>query len=133
MGQTKVVFCSISVGKRAATEAEADEVSESIGLQRYAHSVKFHIIVADRFEVETNKGHKHVSFAIVDDDIFIATGLSFLHEDEPGCTPKRLFRNADRAMDLFTNDTHDHDDNPDPAYLAPGTEPNYGAYLVTFP
>lgn len=100
---------------------------DSAGLQGYAHSVKFHLIVAEHFEVETSKGSRNVTFAVIGDDIYLATGTCFGNSESVG---RRLLRNADRSMDLFTNDTHDHDDNPDPPYFAPGTEPNYAGYLT---
>ena len=110
--------------KELGEEGHAD--FNSVGLQGYAHSVKFHLVVADRFELNG----RFVRYAQIDDDIFLATGTCFGNSESVG---RRLLRDADRSMDLFTNDTHDHDDNPDPTYLAPGTEPDYGSYLAPLP
>jgi hypothetical protein len=91
---------------------------DSAGLQNYAHSVKFHLIVADRFELNG----RFVHYAQIGDDIFIATE----RKDHDG----RRCKDADRSMDLFTNDTHEHDDNPHPLGIKPADgEPDY-SYLA---
>jgi hypothetical protein len=86
---------------------------DSLGLQTLAHSVRWHLIVSKKFE----DSERHVRFAQIGNDIYLATE----HLDKIG----RRCADADSAMDLYTDDTHEGDDNPSPTPLAPGTDPVY--------